>query len=139
MHTLTAHALTPPIELSTPDPHKMTARRLSRPELGLRNTESGLSGLSEDHDDSSLLEQFMEQLADHKCELSTMTGLICQTLKNSSICSKQLRIALLNLSSRDSHAQMRITLKPLTVSSRVSIVLIFYIVLTCIRLLKLPP
>ena len=71
-HTPTAHALTPPIELSTPDPHKMTARRLSRLDLGLRNTESGLSDLSEVHDDSSLLEQFMEQLADPKRELSTI-------------------------------------------------------------------
>ena len=199
----------------------MTACRLSRLELGLRNTESGLSGQSEDHDDSSLLQQFMEQLADHKRELSTihedlislnlendhelvtqhvalerlqlecshkirklistiskinapvadgkgvrlpkldvptfevmyytgpsfgnssryryMTGLICQTPKNSTICSKQLRMALLNLSLRDSHAQVRITMKPLTVSSRVSIVLVFYIVLMCVRLSKLPP
>ena len=216
-----AHALTPPIELSTPDPHKMTAHRLSRLELGLRNTESGLSDLSEGHDDSSLLEQFMEQLADHKREFSTihedlisldlendhelvtqhvdlerlqfesshkvkklmstisktnapvadgkgvrlpkldvpllmvmyytgpsfgnsskyqyMTGLICQTLKILPICSKQLKMALLNLSSRDSHAQVRITMKPLTVSSRVSIILVFYIVLMCVRLSKLPP
>ena len=82
-HTPTAHALTPPIELSTPDPHKMTARRLSRLELGLRNTESSLSGLSEDHDDSSLLEQFMEQLADHKRELSTIhEDLISLDLEN---------------------------------------------------------
>ena len=82
-HTSTAHALTPPIESSTPDPHKMTARRLSRLELSLNNTESGLSVLSEDHDDSSLLEQFMEQLADHKRELSTIhKDLISLDLEN---------------------------------------------------------
>ena len=57
-----------------------------------------------------------------------MTGLICQTPKNLSIYTKQLRMALLNLSSRDSHAQVRITMKPLTVSSHVKIILVFYIV-----------
>ena len=82
-HTSTAHALTPHIESSTPDPHKMTACRLSRLELGLKNTESGLSVVSEDHDDSPLLEQFMEQLADHKGELSTIhEDLISLDLEN---------------------------------------------------------
>ena len=50
----------------------MTARRLSRLELGFKNRERELCALSDDHDDSYLLEQYMEQLADHKRELSTI-------------------------------------------------------------------
>ena len=54
------------------DSQKATARRLSRLELSLKDTEAGLDALSDDYDDSSLLEQYMEQLADHKRELSTI-------------------------------------------------------------------
>ena len=108
-HTSTAHALTPLIESSTPDPHKMTARRLSRLELGLKNTESGLSVLSEDHDDSSLLEQLMEQLADHKRELSTIhEDLISLDLENNHELVTQ-HIALERLQFECSHKIKKLT------------------------------
>ena len=61
----------------------MTARRLLRLELGLKNTERELCALSDDHDDSSLLQQYVEQLADHKRELSTFhEDLISLDLEN---------------------------------------------------------
>ena len=41
-------------------------------ELSLKDTEAGLDTLSDDYDDSSLLEQYMEQFADYKHELSTI-------------------------------------------------------------------
>ena len=71
-HSPTAHAPTLPLESTTPDTQKVTARRLSRLELSLKDTEAGLDALSDDHSDSSLLEQYTEQLADHKRELSTI-------------------------------------------------------------------
>ena len=78
-----AHALTPPVESPTPDPQKMTACRLSRLNLGLKNTEGKLCALSDDHDDSSLLQQYVEQLADHKRELYTIhEDLISLDLEN---------------------------------------------------------
>uniref|UniRef100_A0A1X7SDA2 Uncharacterized protein n=1 Tax=Amphimedon queenslandica TaxID=400682 RepID=A0A1X7SDA2_AMPQE len=55
---------------TVPDALKVSARRLSRLELGLNGTDDGLDAPSGDDVDSSLLEQYVEQLADNKCELS---------------------------------------------------------------------
>ena len=70
--TSTVHAPTLPLESTTPDTQRATARRLSRLELSLKDTEAGFDALSDDYDDSSLLEQYTEQLSDHKRELSTI-------------------------------------------------------------------
>ena len=70
--TSTVHAPTLPLESTTSDTQRATACRLSRLELSLKDTEAGLDALSDDYDDSSLLEQYTEQLADHKRELSTI-------------------------------------------------------------------
>ena len=67
---LTTHSPTS-VGSVTSDALKVTARRLSRLELGMNGTDNGLDALTDDVD-SSLLEQYVEQLADHKRELSTV-------------------------------------------------------------------
>ena len=54
------------------DALKVSAHQLSRLELGLNGTDDGLDALSGDDVDFSLLEQYVEQLADHKRELFTI-------------------------------------------------------------------
>ena len=55
---------------STATSRKVPQRKLSRLEQGLRSTDTALSGVAPD--DTSLLEQHVEKLADFKKDLSAM-------------------------------------------------------------------
>ena len=97
----------------TSDALKVTACRLSRLELGLNGTDNGLDALTDDVD-SSLLEQYVEQLADHKRQLSTVhEELISLDLENDhELVLKQ--ITLEKLQFKCSHRVKRLTSRNVT-------------------------
>ena len=80
-------------------------------ELGLNDTEIGLNALTDDHDDSTLLEQYTEQLADYKRELSTIhEDLISLDFENDhELVTKH--VALEKLQFKCSHTVKRLTHK----------------------------